>query len=62
MQGLSPGEQSRLLAWMALDHRPVSAVEEAWQLYRTAPVSQKAALKERLARAISNRDDGDESI
>ncbi|MFJ5639867.1 HNH endonuclease [Streptomyces sp. NPDC093223] len=59
MQKLSPGEQSRLLAWMALDHRPVSAVEEAWQLYRAAPISQKNALKERLARVIGVRDEGD---
>ncbi|TMU93677.1 HNH endonuclease signature motif containing protein [Streptomyces sp. DASNCL29] len=62
MQRLSPGEQSRLLAWMALDHRPISAVEEVWQLYRTASISQKNALKERLARAISVRDEGDEPV
>lgn len=59
MQELSPNEQSRLLAWMALDRRPVSDVEEVWQLYRTAPASQKDALKERLAHAISARDEGD---
>lgn len=59
MQKLSPGEQSRLLAWMALDRRPVSAVEEAWQMYRAAPVSQKDSLKERLAHVISVRDEGD---
>ncbi|MFF9034074.1 HNH endonuclease [Streptomyces sp. NPDC014892] len=62
MVGLSEGEQSRLLAWMALDRRPVSAIEEVWQLYRTAPISQRNALKERLALAVSARDEGNEPL
>ncbi|MFG2792601.1 HNH endonuclease [Streptomyces sp. NPDC048419] len=62
MQRLSPGEQSRLLAWMALDRRPVSAVEEVWQLYRAAPINQKNSLKELLAHAVSARDEGDEPV
>ncbi|WP_208033209.1 HNH endonuclease [Streptomyces cyanogenus] len=62
MQSLSPGEQSRLLAWMTLGRRPVSAVEEVWQLYRAAPASQKNTLKELLAHAVSARDEGDEPL
>ncbi|MFF5666839.1 HNH endonuclease [Streptomyces griseofuscus] len=62
VEGLSPGEQSRLLAWMALGRRPVSAIEQVWQLYSTAPSSHRDALKERLALAVSARDEGVEAL
>jgi hypothetical protein len=62
VEGLSPGEQSRLLAWMALGRRPVSVIEQVWQLYSTAPSSQRDALKERLALVVSARDEGAEAL
>lgn len=62
VEELSPGEQSRLLAWMALGRRPVSAIEQVWQLYSTAPSSKRDALKERLALAVSARDEGAEAL
>ena len=61
VQELSPRERARLLAWMTLERRPVSPLEEVWQLYRAAPISQKNDLKERLAQAMSAQDEDDES-
>ncbi|MGI5529388.1 HNH endonuclease [Streptomyces syringium] len=58
---LSPQEKARLLAWMALGCRPVSAVEQVWQLYCAAPADRKSALKERLAYAVSAQAGDDEA-
>lgn len=58
---LSPQEKARLLAWMALGRRPVSAAEQVWQLYCAAPAEQKSALKERLAHAVSAQAEDDEA-
>lgn len=52
VQKLSPRDQARLLAWMAMERRPVSPVEQAWELYRRLPLERRSSVLARLGEVI----------
>jgi hypothetical protein len=52
MGDLSTQDRTRLLAWIAMDHRPPTPAEKAWSLYRRLRPDQRTALTHRLGQAV----------
>ncbi|GAB3159888.1 HNH endonuclease [Microbispora hainanensis] len=61
VQGLSPQDQARLLAWIAMDRKPPTQAEKAWSLYRRLRPEQRTSVAHRLGQAVLDRTDADSS-
>ncbi|GAA5075194.1 hypothetical protein HNP84_007516 [Thermocatellispora tengchongensis] len=55
IETLSTHDRTRLLAWMAMDHKPSTPVEKAWALYRRLSRDQRRIITHRLGRAVVER-------
>lgn len=54
LKGLSPTEQSLILAWIAMGRRPSSPVELAWRAYRGLPDDQRHEVASKLGELVSS--------
>ncbi|WP_083975250.1 HNH endonuclease [Herbidospora daliensis] len=52
VQGLSPSDQTKLLAWIAMDHRPPTDAERTWALLRALRTDQRADIARRLGNMV----------